>query len=582
MDPLRTSVARRLAGATAIATAVCVAALALAGASADAASFAVTNTKDSGAGSLRQAIAKAKAAAGRDKITFASRVTGAITLTSGPLTIDSTVKIDGPGAGVLTVSGNDAHRVFVVLDGVKAKILGLTISDGRIQGGDSDPVSASGGNGGRGGAAGGAGGNGGSDAEAGSPGADALGAGILNQGRLLLDRVVVSGNRGIAGSAARGFVSAEAGSGGGGGEGATGGPGGDGGSAATAGGRGGDVLGVGIANEGTMILRDTTVADNVGVGGAGGNALAIAGPGGTGGGAATATGGEGGSAAAASGRGGDALGAGVYNTGDLTIDHTTISGNTAVGGDGGNAKARGGNGGDGSTGNGGNGGSAAAAGGRGGDARGAGVFNTGALEAQDATVAGNAVLPGDAGTSSSTGGSGGSGGSGGTGGNGGGAAAAEGAGGKASGGGIENDGGSSANLLSLTISRNAAKEGSNIFAVAALEVRNTIIADPRGAGTNCSGPLTSRGHNIDSGDSCGLTRSNDQPNTNPRLGSLRNNRGPTLTQALPKRSPAVDSGTAAGLSTDQRGKPRRVNIRGRPNRFGSRGADVGAFELQKH
>jgi hypothetical protein len=577
----RRSVDRRLALAAVTAIAAAAVGLTSVGGAAGAASFTVTNTKDSGAGSLRRAIAKSKAAPGRNTITFAARLRGAITLTTGPLTIDSAVEIKGPGAGALTISGNDADRVVVVPNGVKVKIRKLTISDGRIEGGDVNPVLASGGNGGRGGSGGGAGGNGGSAADTGTPGADALGAGIHNQGQLLLDRVVVTGNRGIAGRA-RGLVSAEAGSGGGGGEGATGGPGGTGGNAASSGAQAGDVRGVGVANEGSMTLRGTTVANNVGVGGAGATALATAGSGGTGGGAATATGGAGGNAAAAGGRGGDALGAGVYNTGNLTIERTTISANTAAGGDGGNARARAGDGGDGSTGNGGNGGSAAAAGGRGGDARGAGVFNTGALEARNSTVAANAVLPGDAGTSSSRSGSGGSGGGGGgNGGNGGAAAAAEGSGGEATGGGIHNAAGGSANVLSLTISRNAAREGSNIFAAAATEVRNTIIADPRGAGKNCSGPVTSRGHNIEGGQSCGLNRPNDQPKTNPRLGSLRNNGGPTFTQAIPKLSPAVDSGTAAGLTTDQRGKPRRVDIPGRPNRFGSRGADVGAFELQR-
>src|SRR3954451_20463635 len=578
-EELRASAARRLAlGAVTAIMAAAVGLTEVGGAAGDA-TFTVTHAKDSGAGSLREALAKAKAAAGQDVITFASRVTGVITLTTGPLTIDSAVKIDGPGAGVLTVSGNDADRVFVIPAGVNAKVLGLTISDGRIEGGDVDPASATGGDGGRGGGAGQAGTDGPSDAKASSDGAVALGAGIHNQGQLLLKRVVVSGHRGIGGSGG-GLTSAEGGSGGRGNEGANGGPGGDGGNAAAAGGQGGDVLGVGIANEGSLTLRDTTIANNVGVGGVGGSALAIAGPGGTGGGAAAATGGDGGSVAAAGQKGGDALGAGVYNEGKLAIERTTISGNTAVGGDGGNARARAGNGGDGSTGNGGTGGSAAAAGGRGGNALGAGILNTGTLEAQDTTISGNAVLAGDDGTSSSRSGTGGGGGSGGgTGGSGGSAAAAPGAGGEATGGGIQSTNGS-ASLLSLTISRNAAQGGSNIFSTSGLEVRNTIIADDRGAGTNCNSPPTSRGHNIDSDGSCGLNRSSDQPNVNPRLGSLRDNGGPTLTQAVPKRSPAVDSGVAAGLTTDQRGKPRRVDIPGKPNRFGSRGTDVGAVELQ--
>ena len=59
--------------------------------------FTVTNTQDSGTGSLRDAIAQANAHSGADKIAFASAVTGTILLTSGPLTITDDVKINGPG-----------------------------------------------------------------------------------------------------------------------------------------------------------------------------------------------------------------------------------------------------------------------------------------------------------------------------------------------------------------------------------------------------------------------------------------------------------------------------------------------------
>ncbi len=85
----------------------------------------VLNTSDSGSGSLRTAIASASSG---DTIDFASGVTGTITLTSGPLVIDQSLDIEGPGAGNLTISGNDASQVFVV--GSPATIAGLTIADG--------------------------------------------------------------------------------------------------------------------------------------------------------------------------------------------------------------------------------------------------------------------------------------------------------------------------------------------------------------------------------------------------------------------------------------------------------------------
>ncbi|MBS0570240.1 MAG: hypothetical protein JSS28_06520 [Proteobacteria bacterium] len=71
-----------------------------------AATYAVGNLNDSGAGSLRDAIAQANANPGADTITFASNVTGTITLTSGSLVINDDVTIQGPGASVLTIDGN--------------------------------------------------------------------------------------------------------------------------------------------------------------------------------------------------------------------------------------------------------------------------------------------------------------------------------------------------------------------------------------------------------------------------------------------------------------------------------------------
>ena len=69
-----------------------------------AATITVTNTNDSGPGSLRQALADANDG---DTITFA--VTGTIVLTSGGLVIDKNVTISGPGADRLSIDGNQAN-----------------------------------------------------------------------------------------------------------------------------------------------------------------------------------------------------------------------------------------------------------------------------------------------------------------------------------------------------------------------------------------------------------------------------------------------------------------------------------------
>src|SRR5262249_44775956 len=72
----------------------------------------VTNNQDSGPGSLRAEIA---AAASGDKIRFSHKLDGqTITLSSGELTIDKSLDIKGPGAGLLTVSGGGNSRVFDV------------------------------------------------------------------------------------------------------------------------------------------------------------------------------------------------------------------------------------------------------------------------------------------------------------------------------------------------------------------------------------------------------------------------------------------------------------------------------------
>ncbi|MBW4426823.1 MAG: hypothetical protein KME50_20835 [Nostoc desertorum CM1-VF14] len=94
----------------------------------------VTNTNDSGSGSLRQAILNANATVGADTITFAGVFTDAtpdiITLTSGKLTITDDITILGTGASNLIVSGNNASGVFEISrSGTDASIDGLKIAN---------------------------------------------------------------------------------------------------------------------------------------------------------------------------------------------------------------------------------------------------------------------------------------------------------------------------------------------------------------------------------------------------------------------------------------------------------------------
>ena len=85
-----------------------------------AATITVTNTNDSGAGSLRQALSDGN---NGDTINFA--VTGTITLTSGELLVDKSLTISGPGIATVAVDGNTTSRVFHIGSGKTVSIFGL-------------------------------------------------------------------------------------------------------------------------------------------------------------------------------------------------------------------------------------------------------------------------------------------------------------------------------------------------------------------------------------------------------------------------------------------------------------------------
>jgi hypothetical protein len=126
--------------------------------------FVVTNTNDSGSGSLRAALSSATSA-GAGNITFspsAFSTAQTITLTGGTLNIPPNTSITGPTSGsgatltnLLTVNGNNASTVFTVGPGVTgANISGLIVTGG----------------------------------------SSSLGGGIYNQGALTVSSSTVSGN----------------------------------------------------------------------------------------------------------------------------------------------------------------------------------------------------------------------------------------------------------------------------------------------------------------------------------------------------------------------------------------------------
>jgi probable HAF family extracellular repeat protein len=89
----------------------------------------VTTLSDNGAGSLRDTITVAGPG---DTISFA--VSGSINLASGELVIGKSLSIVGPGANLLTVSGNGTNRIFHVTN-CPVLIANLRIADGHAAGG---------------------------------------------------------------------------------------------------------------------------------------------------------------------------------------------------------------------------------------------------------------------------------------------------------------------------------------------------------------------------------------------------------------------------------------------------------------
>jgi CSLREA domain-containing protein len=111
-----------------------------------------------------------------------------------------------------------------------------------------------------------------------------------------------------------------------------------------------------------------------------------------------------------------------------------------------------------------------------------------------------------------------------------------------------------------------------------LTLTNTIVANSP-SGCDCVGPIIDGGYNISSDDTCSFDPANSsKPNTNPLLGPLQDNGGPTWTQALLWGSPAIDAGdNAQCLPTDQRGITRPLDGNG----DGLAVCDIGSFEVNE-
>ena len=412
----------------------------------------VTNTNDSGPGSLRQALADANDG---DTIEFA--VTGTIELTTGELVIDKSITITGPGSDQLAVSAIPPQyhfRIFHVMASPTVIIEGLTIG----------------------------------------PSLYFYGCGIQNdQAILTINNCAVAGNTGLnfgAGISNGGTLTVNN-------------------SSIT-----GNVLeyqgtGAGISSSGTLIINNSIIRGN------------LSGKGYTDGGGIFSSGMLEITNSTIEGNSVSGSGGGICNLGGAIITSSTISGNFAGGGYPGPPRP--------------------------GFGGGISSNGTGAtLTISNSTISGNSVLTTDKGPGC--------------------------------GGGIGNSG--SLQIANSTISGNSGTNGGAICNDAApLEIANCILnAGDVGENIfNDGGTITSLGYNLSSDNGGGyLSGPGDQTNTDPILGPLQDNGGPTQTHRPYPQSPAIDAGDPSFTPPplyDQRGTGFDRVVNGR--------IDIGSFEVQE-
>lgn len=122
-------------------------------------------------------------------------------------------------------------------------------------------------------------------------------------------------------------------------------------------------------------------------------------------------------------------------------------------------------------------------------------------------------------------------------------------------------------ISSSTIAGNIGGAGPGGIKVApggSVSLQNSILSS--NSGGNADSVLISNGHNIDSDGTAGLNQSSDRNGLDPRLTGLADHGGPTQTLALLADSPAISTGSAPGLTFDQRGDARGTV------------SDIGAFQ----
>jgi CheY-like chemotaxis protein len=328
--------------------------LALSSAPAQAATFTVTNSADNGAGTLRAMVSQAVSGA---TIVFDASLSGqTITLTNGQLTVTNNLTIDASAlADGITLSGDDASRIFYINTNGAVTLNSLTMIDGQVSADSGGAIRNEGSltalncvfsnNV----AQGGSGATPGSYGDGGPGGGGAgMGGAVYSEGvSLTLGGCILKSNFVQGGSGGGGNNNSfDYGDAGGNGGGPNAGLGGADGHAGNTGGFGG---GGGGGSGGAYGGYNGGMAGFAG-GGGGGGAQGEGGDGGTGGGGGT-YGGSGGAAmysVSGGGGGGAGLGGAVFTlTGSVTMTNCSFTGNVATNGLGGPGSYGSGNGGNG-------------------------------------------------------------------------------------------------------------------------------------------------------------------------------------------------------------------------------------------
>ena len=147
------------------------------------------------------------------------------------------------------------------------------------------------------------------------------------------------------------------------------------------------------------------------------------------------------------------------------------------------------------------------------------------------------------------------------------------------GGGINNYQGT-LTTTNTTISENNGGSGGGISKIYGYTIVNSsIVANNTGGDCHYLEAITDGGHNISSDDTCAFDPANgSMPNTDPLLGPLQDNGGPTWTHALFGNSPAIDAGDNVQCPpTDQRGILRPLD----GDHDGQFICDIGSFEFSQ-